>query len=131
MWLVTANMWRSLVYVIHATGSHYVQKRYLIDWYYIIMIYFVAMCYHHERLCAYSCEDMDMDGTFVLCEDCRKYLICDGDSHTLHDCPHKPNWGFNVDTRKCQHKSPHCFVCSGKLYNTLLLTAIPTHYVLG
>ena len=96
------------------------------------MVYFIdpiiyEMCLHHERLCAYSCDDMDMDGTFVLCEDCRKYLICNGSSHTLHDCPHKPNWGFNVDTRKCQYKSPHCFVCSGRLYNIPLQMLMKYH----
>ena len=84
---------------------------------YLIDTVHMDMCFHEDMFCSYSCDDMYVDGIFVLCEDCRKYLICNGGSQTLDECPNKPNWGFNVDTRKCQYKSPHCFFCSGGLYN--------------
>jgi len=94
--------------LIHAVGS-----------FLTIMMYVVApvyrnMCSHLNRLCAVDCEDQDIDGIYISCEDCQKYFVCNGSSHTRHTCPHKPNWGFNVDTKQCQYGSPHCVVCSGR-----------------
>ena len=85
----------------------------------IVMTYVIdpvhrAMCFHEDRLCATNCGDVRNDGNYVSCDDCRRYFVCRGSSQTLHTCPHEPNYGFNADTKKCQYKSPHCFVCTGR-----------------
>ena len=80
----------------------------------------MEMCFRQERLCVTACRDEDVDGTYVSCDDCREYFICKGGSGTKHTCPRTPNWGFNVDTRQCQYKSPHCFPCDGRLHFLLL-----------
>ena len=82
---------------------------------YVIDPVFVKMCLH-VRLCADHCDDMGVDGTYALCEDCRSYIRCSGTSETRHQCPNKPNWGFNMDTKQCQYQSPHCFACSGRFH---------------
>ncbi|KAK2183858.1 hypothetical protein NP493_294g02002 [Ridgeia piscesae] len=61
---------------------------------------------------------MPRGGTYASCGDCRRYFVCEGYSQTLHHCPRKPNWGFNADTKKCQYKSPHCFVCGDPCRNS-------------
>ena len=79
------------------------------------------MCLHQERFCVTACRDDDVDGTYMSCDDCREYFVCKGGSGTKHKCPRTPNWGFNVDTRQCQYKSPHCFPCTGRLNFLVLL----------
>ena len=75
------------------------------------------MCFRtEEKVCIDSCDDLKGDGRYASCGDCRQYIVCKGGTDTLNKCPEKPNWGFNVDTRQCQYKSPHCFPCSGRLY---------------
>ena len=80
----------------------------------------IHMCAHQERFCVTACTHENVDGTYMSCEDCREYFVCKGDSGTKHKCPATPNWGFNVDTRQCQYKSPHCFPCTGWLHLLLL-----------
>ena len=98
----------------------------------IVILYVVVpikmnMCFHQERLCANTCEDLEVDGIYVTCDDCRKYLVCKDGSEISRICPDKPNWGFNVDTRQCQYKSPHCFDCNGRLHILILHTSGLTH----
>ena len=59
------------------------------------------MCLHKEKLCAYECTDIDMDGIYIICGDCRSYFVCKNGAGARRKCPQKPNWGFNIDARKC------------------------------
>ena len=87
---------------------------------YVVALIHMDMCFHEERLCAYACDELDKDGIYASCSDCHKYLECKGGSEISGTCPEKPNWGFNVDTRQCQYKSPHCFDCNGMLHILIL-----------
>ena len=77
---------------------------------------FREMCFRQARICAENCDEMHVDGIYTLCEDCRKYIQCNGSSQINHACPEEPNRGLNVDTGQCQYKSPHCFPCNGRLH---------------
>ena len=71
----------------------------------------VEMCKPSERICLNGCY-LDVFRKYALCKDI--YLECTNNSTTIHSCPHKQYWGYNIDTQQCQYKSPHCFDCSGK-----------------
>ncbi|KAI0215939.1 hypothetical protein LSAT2_032013 [Lamellibrachia satsuma] len=70
------------------------------------------MCQLTDRPdCISECSAAE-DGAYILCENCRKYAVCNGGIKTEKSCPDKPFWGFNKETRQCQYKSPDCFECS-------------------
>ena len=75
----------------------------------------IQMCFTEERECAeVDCDEMEVDGIFAMCNDCRNYLECKDGLEKHHQCPLGQH--FNVDTRQCQSKSPHCYPCSGRLH---------------
>jgi len=110
------------VKLMHDVGS------FLIEIIYVVAPVFRNMCSRLNRLCAKGCETKSMDGLLISCEDCRQYFACNGSSHTRHTCPHKPNWGFNIDTKQCQYASPHCIICSGRFLILPLLISIKLCY---
>ena len=73
------------------------------------------MCFTDGRVCAEAgCGEMEVDGIFAVCKDCRNYLECKDGSEKHHRCPYGQQ--FNVDTRQCQANSPHCYPCNGTLH---------------
>ena len=83
------------------------------------MIYFavvatVPLCKGDYDTCVYNLE-LEMDGTFMSCDNCHDYLEISNGKVTRKSCPYIEGWGFNVATRKCEYGSPNCFECDGRL----------------
>ena len=87
------------------------------------------MCFHQEGMCLSDCSEANVDGIYVWCDDCREYFICKGGSGPKRKCPRKSNWGFNVDTKQCQYKSPQCFPCTGRLHFLILHTLFKLYLI--
>ena len=94
------------------------------------MIYFAVvatapLCKGDYDTCVYNLE-LQMDGTFMSCDNCHDYLEISNGKVTRKSCPYIEGWGFNVDTRKCEYGSPNCFECDGRL--RYYLPAVPTTF---
>ena len=81
-----------------------------------------GICMHKEGICLNDCNKMHVGGKYASCQDCQRYLTCNGRTGSGQQCPNKPKWGFNVHNRQCQQKSSHCVVCNGKLHLSVIFT---------
>ena len=79
----------------------------------VSVVIYKNVCFNEERACFDDCSIYEGDGNFSTCVNCKTYVECKGGKTFPHSCPHKPYWGYNDDTHKCQFKSPHCYPCEG------------------
>ena len=85
----------------------------------------VPLCKGEYDTCVYNLE-LEMDGTFMSCDNCHDYLEISNGNVTRKSCPYVDGWGFNVATRKCEYRSPNCFECNGRLH--YYSPALPTTF---
>ena len=86
----------------------------------------ILLCANADSLCLRGGRSR-INGTFISCDDCRKYVEVSGGHERWLSCPDIQGWGFNVDTRQCQFQSPHCYACDGRQLNsafTLVFVAV-------
>ena len=76
----------------------------------------MCCCFRHMPMCTTGDEmciddaDIGIDGKFMTCSDCRKYMVINQGKATTMSC--RAGFGFNADIRSCEKRSPHCFECS-------------------
>ena len=95
---------------------------YLIIKSYVLAVVLSGICKHKEGICLNDCNEMHVGGIYASCQDCQRYLTCNGRTKSGQQCSNTPKWGFNVDNRQCQHKSSHCVLCNGKLHLSIKST---------
>ena len=76
-----------------------------------VVLVFVPLCSTGDEMCV---EGMDtlVDGIFMTCSDCRKYVVISQGKATAMTC--QTGFGFNANTWTCEKRSPHCVECSGR-----------------
>ena len=72
----------------------------------------VPMCSTGDEICVDG-NDTKVDGAYMSCSDCRKYVIISQGKATTLSCP--AGFGFSDETRRCEKRSPNCVECSGRL----------------
>jgi len=95
---------------------------YLIIKSYVLALIISGICKHKEGICSNDCNKMHVGGKYASCQDCQRYLTCNGRTESGQQCPNKPTPGFNIDNRQSHYKPSHRVVCNGKLHLSIKST---------
>ena len=70
------------------------------------------MCSTGDEICVEG-NDTRVNGAFMTCSDCRKYVVISQGKATTMSC--QAGFGFYEKNQRCEKRSPHCVECSGRL----------------